>query len=118
MNGLPENVDLSFLNKKILEQICIGPHNLILRFEENVVINIQSVIELSKQAGKRQKYEDFGSAASPLAVLLNQSVSKAVGRSDGTLSLSFSEDYNLDIYDNSNQYESYQIWNGNDVIVV
>ena len=45
-------------------------------------------------------------------------VSKAKGRTDGTLRLSFSRGGVLEIYDDSKQYESYQIQHGKDLYVV
>jgi hypothetical protein len=45
MYGLPENIDLNFLKDKKLIQICICQHQVIMIFDDDISILIESVFK-------------------------------------------------------------------------
>jgi hypothetical protein len=118
MYGLPSNTDLSFLVGKTLQQVCIGLHEIILNFDDPLSITIMSPIACTLAGAKYQKYEDYRNAASVVVTFLQDVVASAKGDQDGTLTLEFGGGGRLDVYDDSKQYESYIIKNGDKLIVV
>jgi hypothetical protein len=120
MNGLPPDIDLSFFAGKELHQVCIGRHQAILHFDDNVSLSIESEIaHISHQGEIMAIYKTIPSAAPTLVSLLNRTVKSATSKPPGTLILEFSNSEILEIYDsNAPHYESYQIGFGDKIIVV
>jgi hypothetical protein len=118
MHGLPSNVNLDFFIKKTFLQMCIGANDLILNFDNDVSITVTSSIGCLDSTGKIHKGEDFLKIAPILGLLLNCTVVSVKGDKSGTLKLEFDNGGKLEIYDDSEQYESYIIKNGEQIIVV
>ncbi len=118
MYGLPKDLSLEFLFGQTLLQVCIGAHDLILNFDNDVSMTVTSRIGCAGADATEHEYDDFKKAASDLMVFLNQTIAKAEGREDGTLRLAFDTGETLTIYDDSAEYESYTIRHGEKVIVV
>jgi len=118
MNGLPSGIDLSFFHKKTLLQVCIGANDLILNFDEFVKITITSHIGWTESWGTHDTYESFRNSASVIVNLLGKKITSVTGDDKGTLSLTFDGGGCLSVYDDSKQYESYVIKNGDKLIVV
>ena len=117
MYGFPSDIDLSFFQEKTLSQVCIGITDLILNFDDHVAITITSRIGWSDSNDKHDTYENFGNSA-VVVNLLGKKVISARGDANGTLSLLFGNGISFYIYDDSEQYESYVIKNGDKLIVV
>jgi hypothetical protein len=118
MYGLPDDIDLSFLEGATLLQVCLGENEVILRFDPDLSITIESTFRARTPARQGALFRDPRSAAAVLVELISDVITKAHGRTDGTLRLSFSRGGVLEIYDDSKQYESYQIQHGKDLYVV
>ena len=118
MYGLPDDIDLSFLEGATLLQVCLGENEVILRFDPDLSITIESTFRARTPARQEALFRDPRSAAAVLVELISDVITKAQGRTDGTLRLSFSRGGVLEIYDDSKQYESYQIQHGEDLYVV
>jgi hypothetical protein len=119
MNGLPSDIDLSFLVGQELQQVCIGRHEAILHFGDAVSICIESEIGHKSNLGKLTAiYKTIAPSASMLVSLINSSIVKAYAESPGTLVLELCNGQVLEIYDANSEYESYQISYDNRVIVV
>jgi hypothetical protein len=118
MYRLPHDVDLSFFCNRTLFQVCIGANEMILNFGEGLSITVTSSIGWTGRTGAHDTYEDFSKAASAIVTLLDDLVTSAHGDAKGTLSLNFHSGIKLEFYDNSDQYESYLIKNGDKLIVV
>lgn len=118
MYGLPENTDLSFFNGKILLQVCIGYNEVILRFDGDVSITIQTDIAHKSGDVFTALYKTIIPSAAMLVSFIHKSISKASAKSPGTLVLEFSNGEGLEIYDTSSEYESYQIMHDANLIVV
>ena len=118
MYGLPHNTSLAFFNGKTLLQVCFGAHDLLLNFDGDVSVMVSSSVGCMDSGGAIQRYDDFRDAAPALLTLLNQTVMSAEGGREGTLTLRFDGGRPLAIYDDSKEYESYTIKNGEQLIVV
>jgi hypothetical protein len=118
MYGLPIDTDLTFLHGKELESVSIGLHDVILHFDERVKITVTSECKYQTKTGETISIENYPASASLICKLINHSIVDAQGEENGTLSLKFSNGDTLIIYDDSEQYEAYQIQNGDKLIVV
>ncbi len=118
MHGLPMNIDLCFIEVKKLEQVCIGEHQIILNFEDALSISIETAIHVHESDNNLRTFELLRDSAQSLCSLLGLCVQRAVGSPDGTLSLEFENGTRLVVYDDNENYESYQIRFGDKLIVV
>ncbi len=118
MYGLSPDLDLSFLEGIDLLQVCIGANEVILHFDANVSITIQSALRIRSTSGRDKIFEEPPSAAAELMEFLSDSPAEVAGSEDGTLRLIFSGGGLLEIYDSSRQYESYLIRHGDELYVV
>ncbi len=109
MHGLSQDVDVSFCVGQTLSQICFGPHDLILNFhaEKSATISIWSSIGCIGADGVSEKFVDLKKSADFVLHLLNLTVQSATIPANGTLSLGFEDGTYLEIYDDSDRYESY-----------
>jgi hypothetical protein len=108
MNGLPSNVDLSFLFGRILLQLCIGLHDLILNFDGDVAISIESSLGFGIR-GKKEKPLDVLKDNHHLTGLLQVPVSNPERDDNGGLFLFFENESYLHIHNDSKDYESFVI---------
>lgn len=116
MFGLPEDFDGSFMVGRSLLQVCIGRHEVILKFDGNVEITIESEFRVTGRGQDRVfDLPPEGGAAS--LIFLQGIVSEVHGDRSGTLTLTFAEG-RLELYDTSTHYESYQIRRGDQIYVV
>ncbi len=118
MYGLPAELDLNFLVGPILLQVCIGENEVILNFDGEISITIESSFLVRDPNGLEIVFEDSQSAAGSLVKLISDAIAKVHGQSDGTLRLWFTRGDILEIYDSFESYESYQIQHGKDIYVV
>jgi hypothetical protein len=118
MYRLPSDVDLGFFCGKTLIQLCMGFSDLILRFHPDISITVTSSIGYRHDSERLDRFESLSMAACAIRELLNQEVSSANGDSKGTLTLGFSGGNQVEIYDDSEHYESYVIKHGEKLIVV
>ena len=118
MYGLPRNIDLTFFDHRALIQVCFGAHDLILRFDEGISVLVTSSVGYTASSGDARVFITVHEAASALFSLLNHSIVSAKGDERGTLVIMFDDGGTVFIYDDSKQFESYVITNGEQVIVV
>ena len=109
MYGIPESAEWSFLIGREVLQICIGLHQVSLRFDGQVVINIEGdfahasvVATLGSGAGLPQK-------AASLVSLLGRKVASALSKGSKVLEIRFANEETLKLYDSSEIYESFQV---------
>jgi hypothetical protein len=109
MNGLPADLDLTFLVGRKLEQVCFSLHQVRLMFDRGVWIDIEGDWALN---GTR-------TAANPgvLGALLEQSIADAKREGEGDLVLMIGS-HRLEIFDSHGNYESYTIGSEGSQIVV
>src|SRR5487761_1095526 len=112
MFGLPPDIDLGFFNARELLQVCIGANEVILNFDDDLSLTIETELIHRPTAGTATAFKDAISAAPMLSRLINTKVLTALRIDPGTLSLRFSNGDTLDVSDTSSVYESYQIRHG------
>ena len=118
MNGLPNNIDLDFFHGQKLLQICVGANEMIWNVDGYVSITATCAFACTPVGGSRHGYDDFRSAVGGVAYLVQEIVKSAKGTPDGTLTLECGDGTRLELYDDTKQFESYVIRNGDEVIVV
>lgn len=119
MYGLPENFDGSFLLGRTLEMICFNANQIYLHFDGQVTITIEGTFSHQRaQSGSNTQVLSIPVSESDLRQLLEHKVSAISADKDGTLSLVFDDGQTLTCYDQLPNYESYQISQGDNVIIV
>ena len=118
MHGLPDKIDLKFLEEKELTQVCIDQHEVILNFHEELSLTIMSRCVLEASNGEVTEVTDFQKSAAVLTRLLGAKTVHETHQTDGKLTLTFSTRDTLTVFDDQPNYESYVISYGQDVIGV
>jgi hypothetical protein len=118
MYGLPKDVDLRFLNGIELQQICIGLHDVILNFTDQVTITVQTRFIHKSCLQFSGKEEVIPLSACTLPTLLGKQITSFTNEINGTLVLTFSNGETLTLVDDSPDYESYVITHSDQIIVV
>jgi hypothetical protein len=116
MYGLPDNFTADFVVGRVLEMICFAKHHVTLHFDGNVSVTIRSAFSVT--TGQQVCMVVIPCNESNLMQLLEARVIEAAGTTDGTLTMNFMGGEVLKVYDNSRQYESYEIRQGESVTVV
>jgi hypothetical protein len=126
MYGIKATTDLSFLKGKTLCQVCFGPYDLQLNFAEGTRISVESTVGygaadgtyakrvIGKGPGMSEVLEDTGF----LLRLLMKEVADVHWTAEGTMTLTFTGGSRLQLYDDSQQFESYNVGNAGQLIVV
>lgn len=130
MYGLKPDIDFSFLFGKDLTQLAIGPADMQFNFAGPMPSDLsipQSVASISVQSRITHRFkgllnewegdENKPLSAASLLQLIGSSVVTVQGERDGTLTLGFSNGALVQIFDTEG-YEAYQIYNGNQTIYV
>jgi hypothetical protein len=123
--GLSADLDLSFLVGREVIQVCLGSSQVQLHFSaldvmrgDYVEIFVESELTHISSSGVESSYVILTASAPMLTALLGATVNGASREAPGTLCLQFETGDRLKIHDNSEHYESYQIKQGNKLIVV
>jgi len=109
MNGIPSDADWSFLVGKELLQVCIGLHQVALRFDCEVAVNIECNFEHLRPATHKHSQTALSTHATTLVSLLGSRIESATSEGTKTLALSFTNAEILKIHDDSASYESFQV---------
>ena len=119
MYKLPESFDGKFLVGRVFEQVCFNQNQIYLHFDSDVHIIIESSFSHQySEFEKDYKVINVPVLESDIMQLLGSSILKVCGDKEGTLCLFFDNGHILRCYDNSTQYESYQIQHGKTLIIV
>jgi hypothetical protein len=118
MYGLDPNIQLGFLRGKTLEQACFGLHDLILHFDQDISISIESSIAVGQHGQTLVRHRSYQEVSRELLHLLNKVVIEVHWTTEGTVSLVFDHGAIVEIYDDSVEFESYSINSGSGLIVV
>ena len=126
MYGIEAATDLSFLKGKTLCQVCFGPYDLQLNFAEGTRISVTSTVGYGasdgtyakRVIGKGPDMSEVLDDTGFLLRLLMKEVKEVHWTVEGTLTLNFGDGSRLQLYDDSQQFESYNIWDAGQLIVV
>jgi hypothetical protein len=118
MYGLPSDPAIDVLKGQSLIQVCFGENDLFLNFSRNVSFEVFSSIGLGVDPGAISRSTDFLEVSQELLRLLSVLVSDVSWANDGTISITFETGYVVELYDDSEQFESYTIKRPGGVVVV
>lgn len=118
MYGVPERERLVGLIGKELVQVCFGVHQVIFRFEKDVWISVESGIENSMLGRVTGGHCEIYRTESFLVGLLGSTLREVDRVNSKTLRLTFSNDCYVDLRDDSDHYESFQIKVDGELIVI
>jgi len=117
VNRIAPDTDLSSFTGKLVEQVCLGRHQLQIHFEDRLSIFIEGECSIGKTTNPLRS-EDYISRGTEFARLLEQRVEGAEIVDDRTIKLQFSNGDALFVFDSNDQYESFQIQLPNQLVVV
>ena len=109
MYGLPANTNLDFLKGKTLIQACFGENDLILNFSENIAIAVFSSVGFIGDAENVKRHTAFADVSAEILSFLSKIVTDVCWTREGTVTLSFSNGREIQIYDDSESFESFTI---------
>ena len=120
MNRIAPGLDLSFCIGHSLDQIAIGKFDVQFKFGSGVTLALQSEGELVQSGAVVATWTELaGWSSLAFFPLLNQTVARARVFDERTIELQFSEGQVLRLFDNSDQFESMQIFGpGKELLVI
>ncbi len=118
MYRLSKDADLSFLRGVELQQVCVGCNEVILNFDQDVRITILSSFAVAYKRGVPPIRYDDASGGSAFLALLHGTVSRGEPTDEGGLLITFRSGASITVFDDSDQYESFWLSNGNKQIIV
>lgn len=107
MHGIPKNTDLTPIIGKIVEQVCIGTHEVILNLEDDLYITIEGGFSFGDEVPSENP--NFPHSANAFAELLGSEITYAKVLSTNKVAFIFSSTKVLTIYDDSDTGESFLI---------
>jgi hypothetical protein len=110
---IPKSIDLSFLLEADLNQIGLGRHDVQFVFSSGARICVQGRASVLEHGSKVSEWSETGWSSLDFQKLLNRSVSGFSVPNDRLLQIEFTNGLSLQLHDNSNQYESMQIYTAN-----
>jgi hypothetical protein len=118
MYGLPSDPNIEVLKNESLIQICIGENDLILNFSGNISLAVYSSVGLGQSNNSMTSFTDFIAVSPQLLRLLSRKVLDVKWDKDGTISIKFENNAIVEVYDDSEQFESYTIRMPSGLVVV
>jgi len=111
MHGVPSDLIVEGLIGSDLQQICIGKHDVQFRFRSGTFIAVQGGARILKYETQVSVWTDEGSWDTlAFHELLNHSVTGYAVASNHVLRIDFDDGLVLELIDDSDQYESMQIY--------
>jgi hypothetical protein len=118
MYGLKNTIDLSFLLRASVSQIVVSLSALSIDFDKAVRLTIFSSFAVGLPGQPMSKFNGSTEDAPALFPLIGDVISEAKATASGGLQVIFESGSVLEIFDDSEQYESFSIANGDQLIVV
>jgi hypothetical protein len=120
MYGLSKDLDLSFLNGRLVEQVAIGVYQIQFGFDDDVRISTYMLFRYfdGQQEWIWKPEPRAAQIAARTVSLLAATIQSFEVQENGTLSLVFSNGHRLTIFDSSKEYESCDITRPGSTIVV
>ena len=111
MYKFSQDLDLTKLIGGVLNQVCVGRYDVQFKFDTDVSIALQSrAVVLQEGEPAATWSEDEGWSSTGYQNLLNRSVVAFSIESESVLEIAFADEWRLRLYDESDQYESMQIY--------
>jgi hypothetical protein len=111
MYGVGADLDLNGIVGSYLGQICLGKFDVQFRFSEGTIIAAQCPVNVMRSEAAISVFEKDGNWSNmQFRDLLNLEVKSYSVVNEQTLQITFEGDYSLQLTDDSDQYESFQIY--------
>lgn len=111
MYGIPKELNLRDIVGSEIQQICIGRYDVQFRFGSGRSINVQSDVQILRNQHVIAEWNDSkGWSTTAFHELLNARVTGYAVAHEKLLEVSFEGFLLLKLHDNSDQYESMQIY--------
>jgi hypothetical protein len=107
--GVPDSGEWSFLVGREVLQVCIGLHQVSLRFDGQVSMNLECKFDHRRATDTLQLPSAFPQKAAGLVSLLGSKVTKAISKAAKILEIRFANKETLKLYDSNEIYESFQV---------
>lgn len=118
MYGLKSTEDLSFLLNACVSQIVVGKSALKIDFDQQTCLAIFSAFATRGANQTKVRFNGSAEDATALFPLIGDIVTDAKATTGGGLQLDFQSGALLEVFDDSKQYESFTISNGDHLIVI
>jgi hypothetical protein len=109
MNGLPIDINLDDLVGAEVSQVCFGGIHVIMKFDKDIELTTTSVCILTLPSGETESMEVLHKHAVSICGLLGEQISDASRDSSGGLLLKFRSGAVLQVTNDSEVYESFQL---------
>jgi len=110
MYGIDKSTDFRFMIGKELLQLCIGLHQLIMNFSDQLVITAECLIRLTNPDGLSVEISaDNHELSRELSCLLGSTIESVDSDNGEKLAIIFSNGYILAIIDSNEEEESFAI---------
>jgi hypothetical protein len=116
--GVPESTEWSFLVGREVLQICISLHEVSIRFDGHVVMNIEGDFAHAPVQATLASGSGLPEKAASLISLLGCKIASALSRNGKILEICFANGETLKLYDSSEIYESFQVTTPDKEIIV
>lgn len=115
MYRFDKKLDLSSLVGENLERICIGRYDTQFHVGTNISIGLESRAILPDEIGVAAAWSgDEGWSSTRYHEILNQEIIAASVKGPHLLEIAFANRWRLQLFDESDEYESMTIWGLND----
>lgn len=118
MYRLPSDPKVDVIKRESLIQVCFGANDLFLNFSGDISFGIYSCIGIGTSHQNVVKHYVFSEVSKELLQLLSAAVTDISWATDGTISITFEGGSVIELYDDSEQFESYTIKTPSGLIVV
>lgn len=118
MYGLPQHITLDFLRNRELIQLLVGQYQLILRFDADISISVESDFDHTRDGKSQLLSGSLPKAAASLLGLVGAKVARVENVGGGQICIHFSTRDVVCIKDSNPDGESYEIVGPNMHIIV
>jgi hypothetical protein len=113
-----KNFDINHIEEKVLNQVCIGLYQLALHFDSDISVSCGSKMYILEDGGTKQIVFPPYSESCGILKLLGEKTRKVQLDQEETLYITFQSNITLVIERDNEGYESFEIWIGNDFLIV
>ena len=118
MYGVSEDLDLSFLEGTSLVQVRLGQYDIQFHFHPRGEIGVQGELEFRGPSGAVLEFglPEALHSSTNLGVVIGVVLSKVSIRPPRSIVLRFESGHEIELFDSSESYESFQIAPGNIIV--
>lgn len=116
MYDLDKNTDTTPLIGKVLIQICVGLYQLIMNFDNDLTISVESQL-IYRYDGNEVIIDSYPEKCHCLMTLIGKKIQNAAIRDKQSLVLVFNGKEELEVIDSNEEFESFQV-TGQDIDII